>query len=222
MLIERVVLPTPRPDTVEAFYRNVLTVPTDGGLRLGTTVLELRPTRPFAGSHHLALSLPSDRLPAAKRWLAARTDLLRTPGGDDEVHFDPPFDADSVYFLDPDGTVLELIARRADPPGDDPDAPFSMAEVLRISEVAVAVDSVPDAVERLGQGLGVTPLLEGEDFAAVGDHRGLLILVDPGRAWVPTLDRYPTTEPLEVVVSDVAASASPIAFDQGSRVQPRH
>jgi hypothetical protein len=82
--------------------------------------------------------------------------------------------ARAIYFRDPEGNVVELIAR--------PDA----RPELTLAEVGLPVDDVPDAVEALQRELGLPFYLDhGDEFTPLGDDDGLLIVVRVGRPWFP-------------------------------------
>jgi catechol 2,3-dioxygenase-like lactoylglutathione lyase family enzyme len=152
---------------------------------------------------HVAFRIPSAAYPDALDWLAERADLLPNADGGREHPF-PDWNAHAMYFRDPDGNVLELIAHH-----DLDDAytpPFGPAHLLAIGEVGVPVDDVPaflaDIVRRHGvrrwSGDGVT-------FAAAGDKRGSLIVVPRGRAWHPVPGADATTPPLGIAVDGLGA-----------------
>ena len=84
--------------------------------------------------------------------------------------------------------VLEVIGRRAQAwPTTLLDRPAP--NLLSISEVGVAVPDVGSAVQQLADELDVFAFGEpGESFAPVRDHDGLIILVSPGRGWLPVFD----------------------------------
>ncbi|GAA4185062.1 hypothetical protein GCM10022288_06530 [Gryllotalpicola kribbensis] len=214
MRITDVVLPTRDLDATERFYRDRLEVPaTRSGARL---TVEIGASRllfeqgDYAGSQHLAITIPTGSFADAKAWIATRAALLRDEAGADEFETSPAWNGRSVYFDGPDGQVLELIERR------DLDkrmpAPFGPRGLLCISEVGIAVPDVPEAVERL-RGRGVPPYGNppGTAFAAVGDIHGLLILVAAGRAWMPTTDRRAQSAPITVRAEGVRRT--PLAPD---------
>ncbi|RAK70285.1 VOC family protein [Hymenobacter edaphi] len=146
-------------------------------------------TRPF---YHVAFSVPHNQLAAARQWVQARTPLLPVPAGGFVADF-ADWNAHAFYFLDPAGNVLECIARHALPNASS--APFSAASLLGISEIGLVVADVPAALKRVCAETAAPVFHRGpvrEDFAAVGDDDGLLILVREGRAW------FPTSRPAEV------------------------
>jgi hypothetical protein len=121
---------------------------------------------------HFAVNVPPQRFGDAVGWARERAELV-----EDDVPFEA-WRARSAYFFDPAGNIVELIARER-APGDD--------LFLEISEVGFPVTDVGAAVDWLESELGL-PWFSGNrrDFAAVGDDRGLLIVVPVGRPWLFT------------------------------------
>ena len=170
-------------------------------VEIGATRLSFTAGPAYGGAHHLAVTIPTGTLRAAREWLGERADVIAVDGRD-EFAGPGTWDSRSVYFRGPDEQVLELIERRAIPAVDRPDAPFRAAEVVGVSEVGVVVDDVDAAVRALGDA-GLHPYgdFAAPGFAAMGDVHGLVILVAPGRAWVP--------EGVQV------AAATPVVVDAG-------
>jgi len=196
MHLTRIVLPAHAAADLAAFYGETLGLPVrlDGQtvhVRVGTTELVFEEGSPSTGAHHLAFTVPTGKLAAGKAWLQGRAPLLAS-GGKDEFEAPATWNARSVYFDGPEGSVLELIDRR----GLDNAAAgaFSSADLLCVSEVGVAVPDVRAVAARLRAEAGLEAYGDEpeESFAAVGDVHGLLILVTPGRAWVPTKNRLVT------------------------------
>ncbi len=191
--------PVADPAALRPFYTETLGLPLlaerDGefSVRAGTTRLTFFAAPGPAAVHHFAFNIPRDALAAAKRWLMARVPLL-TEDGEDE--FDSvSWRSRQIYFRDPAGNILELIARQALSAAGA--IPFDAAQIVSVSEVGLPVGDVPATVAALGRDLALPPYPGGADtFAPVGDEEGLLIVVQAGRQWFPTTD---------------AASAAPIA-----------
>ncbi|RYZ31607.1 MAG: hypothetical protein EOP01_03025 [Propionibacteriaceae bacterium] len=116
------------------------------------------------------MTIPRNTFGLARSWLEDRAQLLDL---DCEVELEGPprWNSRSLYFDGPEGAVLELIERRDLAPGCS--STFSAKHLTCVSEVGIEPYGEPP----------------GRDFAAVGDLHGLLILVRPGRAWLPTADR---------------------------------
>lgn len=223
MRIDRVVLPVPDPASSARFYREVLGLPVRADVvEVGWSRLELRRApgaRPQ--TQHLAFTVPGDACFPGRDWLtAAGVGLLGEPG-EEVFEASPRWDACSVYFEAPDGTVLELIARRRRPDRLG-DGAFGPEHLLGISEVGVAVSSMPGARARLAQGprLGVFAGAASPTFTAVGDDDGLLVLVEPGRTWFPTRGRCAQPAGVEVVLSGTRARGA-LRLDPGTLVTYR-
>ena len=212
MEIREVVLPTRDTGTIERFYGRelgleVVSDPACVTVALGRTRMVFEESE-YEGAHHLAFTIPTGMFPQAKEWIAARAALLGRDGVDE---FEGPssWNSRSVYFDGPDGQVLELIERRGlkHPTTDD----FGTDGLLCVSEVGVAVPEVLDTVNLL-QLSGIEPYGSppSEGFAAVGDIHGMLILVSPGRGWMPTGDRLAQQVP--VIVRAGGADAKEFTF----------
>lgn len=183
------------------FYRDVLDLPVaerpgQAVVTIGFSRLVLTEGDPFAGAHHLAIGIAPADFAVARRWLSDRVELIVVEGS--EVIEGPTgWNSESVYFLGPGDVILELIARDADasagPGGRQALRPLS------ISEVGIGVPSVAAAVRALGAELDLPAFPpQGPQFAPVGDHDGLLILVDMNRVWFPTNELKPARGPLTV------------------------
>jgi catechol-2,3-dioxygenase len=171
--IREVVLPAPDPEALSEFH----------GPAYGST--RIRFDRGPAVCSHFAVNVPSQRFEEAVGWARERVELV-----DDDVPF-PAWRARSAYFFDPGGNIVELIARER-APGED--------LFLEISEVGLPVDDVGAAVEWLEDELGL-PHFSGNrrEFSAVGDDRGLFIVVPVGRPWLFTEEPAPDA-PLRVTI----------------------
>jgi len=198
--------------------RPVVAAAAAAAVTIGSSTLRLTTSRQRPrGHHHLAFTVPSDRIGAARDWLADRVEVM-TVDGSDIVAGPPGWDSESVYFPGPDGSILELIARHRLTPATPGRAssgqvPFGPGSLLSISEIGIPVTDVPATVDRLRSVLGLTPFDEpGQRFAAVGDDDGLLVLVQSGRTWFPTDHDLPDDGALDVHVS--AALAATLHLDQ--------
>jgi catechol 2,3-dioxygenase-like lactoylglutathione lyase family enzyme len=202
MWINEVTLPSASPEDLGRWYANLGFVVSSAAsdtvrVRLGRSTLHLVPGPTPTGSHHLAYSVPSAALGAAGEQVSGHAELFERDGAH-QFHFDPPFGpADSVYFQDPDGSLIEFIGRELPHPFHGFDA---SRDVISIAEAAVPVESVPSAVADLREIRGLSTVLDGPEFASVGDHHGMLIIVPIGRTWFPTDHLTPTTAPLDITI----------------------
>lgn len=135
---------------------------------------------------HWAVNVAPGRFAEAVAFAAERVELLH-----DDVPF-PDWRARSAYFYDPGGNIVELIARERAPGSD---------LFLEVSEVGLPVTDVESAVRFLESDLGL-PHFSGDrcEFSAVGDDRGLFIVVPVGRPWLFT-DRPAPDHPLAVTIA---------------------
>ena len=109
-----------------------------------------------------------------------------------------------MYFGDPDGNILELIARRNlanDAPGD-----FDASMLLRIAEFGLPTADPASTVSELERVLGLD-IYDGDrqTFTAVGSETGLFIVVPIGRKWFPT----------EVAAAESVARVRVVAPNEG-------
>ena len=209
MQITHAQISVPDAHATANFFEQVLGLPTSrdsarASIQVGASRLELDTDAGVVGHHHLAFLIPDTSFGAAKRLLLDRVSLLQADGRD-EIEASGPWNARSLYFEAPDGTVLELIARR-----DlvTPTRGLGPADVLSISEVGVAVTDVSDAVLSLARSAAIglyAQTMPGADFSPVGDIDGLLILVSEGRPWFPTADRIARDQHISL------AAVAPIA-----------
>jgi catechol-2,3-dioxygenase len=156
--IREVVLPAADPDAAAAFHPDAY-----GASRV-------RFTPGPAVCSHFAVNVGD--FGRAVEWARGQADLIQ-----DDVPFEAWL-ARAAYYFDPAGNLVELIARER-APGDE--------LLLEISEIGVPVADVGAAVEFLEAELGL-PHFSGDrqNFSAVGDDRGLFIVVPVGRAWLFT------------------------------------
>ena len=151
------------------------------GVRIGAGSLVFEPGS--RSPQHVAFRMPSAAYADALAWPGARVELLAAPSGGHEFPF-PDWNAHAMYFRDPDGNVLELIAHHDLPEPYDP--PFGPGTMLGVCEVGVPVDDMGAFLVWLEGRTGARRWSgDGVTFAAAGDKRGSLIVVPRGRPWHP-------------------------------------
>ncbi|MFD1957436.1 VOC family protein [Paenibacillus thailandensis] len=202
MRFREAVLLTSGLNRLKAFYGQVLELPEAPGgagrvaFQLGGTKLvfkEAGPGRePF---YHIAIHIPENKFDEAKVWLKSRVALNKVEGRD-EAFFEN-WNAHSVYFEDPAGNIVELIAHHR--LNNRTEHPFSSADLLGIAEIGIATDDVVSLADQLHR-LGVPDWREGSgDFAPLGDENGMFIVVREGRQWFFS-DKDAEFHPVEAVV----------------------
>jgi len=201
MKIRQVTITARHLDAAAAFYRDVLQMPVEVQpdrvrITIGSSRLSILPGEEFEGVHHLAFGISPHDFDLARTWLNQRVDPI--VAGDSEVIEGPEsWNSRSLYFLGPEDILLEFIAREADtgePAGDG-----TVPRPLSISEVGIGVPDVGTAVRELTAKFGLPTFPPQEShFAPVGDHDGLLIVVDQQRIFFPTRTHRAAHGPLEV------------------------
>jgi len=168
-------------------FKVVAETPNSVTFRAGATLLRFEQvadgSQPW---YHFAFNIPQNMILAARKWQLERTTLLpipehlRDPRFPDDVVNYSHWNAHSIFFYDPAGNVVEYIARH-DLKNDESGA-FTSAKILCASEIGLIVDDVVRTAHRLEQFSGCRQYRGGsEDFTAVGDEFGLLLVMKRGR-----------------------------------------
>ncbi|HEY7197967.1 MAG TPA: hypothetical protein VH306_12340 [Gaiellaceae bacterium] len=200
MRIHRIELASPCFAEQRAFWGEALGLPVEQGpasaavrLRRSTIVFE------SAGHgeeprYHFAIAIPGGRAQEALGWLRQRVRVLPFESGESVVRFDW-IRADSLYFHDAAGNVVELMAR--DEIGEDESRAFGPDLLLEVSEIGIATDDVPATCGALREVLGAPVYWgDGEGLTAIGDGTGAVLVSPAGRGWIPTglpAKPWPTT-----------------------------
>ncbi len=135
--------------------------------------------------YHFAFNIPSFQIREALNWLQSiSVDMI--PYKEQFLVDFKAWNADAVYFYDPDGNILELIARKN--LNLSTNQAFSAKSILSISEIGMPVQNVFEASEMLKATIGLKQYSGDRDyFCAMGDEEGLFIIVDEARKkWMPT------------------------------------
>lgn len=214
MKITEVTVDLRSTDAAEEFYNSVLGLPVRRGegavaVQVGRSRIVFRESREAHGCHHFAFTIPSNKFSAAKRWLSERVEVM-TKFGEDEFEYDAGWNARSLYFSGPEGSVLELIIRRDldnQSVGD-----FTAADLECVSEVGVAVPDVLSTVDMLATRAGVEAygLTPRDRFSPVGNIDGLIILVSPNRTWFPADDLLSAQSRILISATDARPGAYPL------------
>lgn len=184
------------PLDLHGFYGGELALPIDGEtIVVGETRLRFEVEEDSAAFYHFALLVPGDRFDAALEWARERVELLG-----DVFEFEN-WDARAVYFHDPAGSIVELIAHHGFETNGR-DGSFAADELVGFSELGI-VGHTPSLLRRLeteGLGLWSGTVDEPDRLAFVGEKGRTLILAPPGRGWLPT-DRPAEPHPVEYVLA---------------------
>lgn len=215
-------LDTRKLDELTHFYGDVLgftvRISTDQrmSIQVGTTSLSFNSaSTASASTYHFAFDVPEDQLDDAKAWLEPKVEPINDESGNDTFHFED-WDAHSLYFYDPGGNIVELIARHALPNASG--VPFSAASIVNVSEIGVVVDDVESQVVELQKATGVIPYRQAvhPEFTPLGDEAGLLIMVKRNRGWFPVKSMLAQPSPVTAVV-EINGQTHALRFNGSTR-----
>jgi len=184
-----------------AFYRDRLEMPVDqtnrqAVVQVGSSQLTLIEGDQFDGAHHVAFGIPPSDFEVARDWLASRVETIVVDGSD-VIDGPEGWESESLYFVGPEDIILELIARQAN--SKEIGGGGQRPRLLSISEIGIATPEVASTVKKLTGNLGLSTFPpQGAQFAPVGDHDGLLIVVDQERIWFPTQSLRPARGPSKI------------------------
>ncbi len=195
MQINRLILQTSALRSLTDFYIKLMELPvsTSGDneitIKIGSTELVFRQATIADPFYHFAINIPANKIEEAKQWISQRADLLWIDQYKSNIADFVNWHAKSVYFYDPAGNILELIARFD--LHNETNEPFSSKHFLSVSEMGIVCkdeelnETTEDLLNKyqLSYFAKQPPLPQ---FKAVGDDEGLFIIVPDKRNWFPT------------------------------------
>ena len=204
MKIHKIRLQTSSLDVMQDFYHRLLGLDFKPGsgdslvFQTGLSQLHFSENPAARGIYHFAFNIPANQVAAAQQYLHRRgVRILRDPAGEEIVQF-PNWHAQSMYFFDPAGNVVEFIARQD--LKNDSSRPFGPDAWLAISEIGIVMPDVwpwrAKALQQYGVG-DFNKQPASPAFTALGSDHGLFIVVPTGRHWLMT-EIPATQEPLVV------------------------
>ncbi|WFR62608.1 VOC family protein [Paenibacillus amylolyticus] len=205
MMIEELEIYTARLEDLKHFYRDTLGMEvsnvTDQGfdLQVGLTRTIFKQCEteqePF---YHVAWMIPTNQFKQAKQWAVSRVVLSKEEERDET--YSTLWNSHSLYFEDPAGNIIELIAHHRIP--NERDHLFSVKDIVQVCEIGLVTEDVLSTVNELEQ-IGLTRWGEvSETFAPVGDVHGLFIVVKKDRTWFFSKQKA-QIYPMEISIRDV-------------------
>jgi len=192
MKINHIKIETPNLEDTIVFYKEkldlVITEVTNetATIQVGESLLTFIQNKNNQPVYHLAFNIPANQLKEAINWSKNRLDLIHKDNDLVVSNFET-WKANSVYFFDNNGNLLEFITRKD--LKNETEVSFNSQQILNISEIGIVTEK-PD---ELGKTLIEKYQLElfdkndnSEVFTAIGDDEGLLIIVKENRNWFPT------------------------------------
>jgi len=216
MKITKLSLETAYLKTLQEFYSSVLELPVEQPhekeikIKMGSSELiftEATTNEPF---YHYAINIPANKIEEAKAWLSNKIKLLWMEDYKNDIADFVNWHAKSVYFYDPAGNIVELIAR-LDLDNSNNET-FSASQFLSVNEVGLVFTN--ENFEKEIMMLETSYSLSYFDkqpplpkFRAIGDDRGLFVIVPEHRNWYPT-DKPSEIFPMAVEFNNGGASYS--------------
>jgi hypothetical protein len=188
---QRIRLHTAKRAELHDFFAKTLELPvaTTGNVlqvQAGRCMLEFvdaaAGTSPY---YHFAFNIPENKLAESMDWLRPRCPIFKNPITGQEVYDFVNWNANSFYFLDPAGNILEFIARHT--LRNASARRFDARGILSVSEIALVAPALSVLADRLNAELGVLDYPHpnaSQEFKPMGDEHGLFILVRTGRSWL--------------------------------------
>jgi catechol-2,3-dioxygenase len=190
------------------FYRNKLGLPSkitnnELSIQIGSSELIFTQQIDFRGQYHFAFTIPKNQFDAGVQWLEQRTTITSDANG--KTRFEAgEWNADNVYFYDPQGNIVELIARHELENASLENArnkTFGPHSLLNISEIGLPTPNVLEMIAWFTKTLEVgTYKSFGESFAPIGDVHGLVIAVPEDRIWFPDTSISAQMLPVELTI----------------------
>ena len=195
MKIKKLNLQTAFLKTLQEFYSSVLELPVEPRdeekikIKIGESELiftEAKTGEPF---YHYAINIPANKIEEAKKWLSNKVKLLWMDDYKNDIADFVNWHARSVYFYDPAGNIVELIARFD--LDNSVNETFTSSQFLSLNEVGLVFtdENFEKKITNLEQSYSLSyfdkqpPLPK---FRAMGDDHGLFVIVPEHRNWYPT------------------------------------
>lgn len=155
----------------------------------------------WAGFYHLAFNIPENNFDETYLWLKERTSLILNKEWKDIFHFES-WNAHAMYSYDPNGNILEFVARHNMDNANIES--FEGIRVLSVSEIGIAMEDIKSLTRQLGTkaGLNVFHDTQHDDFVALGDDFGLVLLAKTGREWYPNTGKHAAFTPLKALIEN--------------------
>ena len=155
-------------------------------VKAGNSILQIKKRiEDVKSGYHLAFNIePYLYLEAAAYLQRQHIQLLES---ENKILIDfPHWNARSIYFRDAEQNILEYIARY-NLPHHQYDRLFNSKDVLSISEIGVPVKDPKEFISAIQSNTAIEIWKSyGLSFNAVGDEKGLLIVVPEKHKWFPT------------------------------------
>ncbi|HLS20788.1 MAG TPA: hypothetical protein VK056_03870 [Bacillota bacterium] len=198
-MFKSVTLYTNQLKKLQRFYMNIMELPLvkrsekSFTVKVGESKLTFQETD-VAAFYHFAFNIPGNQFSLIKSWIQNKIPLNRE-GGQNEVYF-RNFDADSIYFEDPAGNVIELVGRRYRDLFGAP-SPESFLNISEVSITTYDMTRVGDMIQDIGIPLWRSTEVNPHALNFLGREDTFIVLVPPGRKWYFS-EQISEIHPLEI------------------------
>jgi hypothetical protein len=211
MHLKEILIKSSQLRQLQEFYQSILEleVSSESDSRItitfGESVLIIEETESGNPFYHFAINIPANKIDEARAWLLKKKiELLWMEDYKSDIADFRGWHAKSVYFFDPAGNIVELIARFD--LKNETDESFSSNQFLSISEMGLVFpqDEIDEQVGRIIKETRLSYFLKQPpmpQFKVLGDDEGLLIIVTENRNWYPT-NKPSGIFPLEVTLDN--------------------
>jgi catechol 2,3-dioxygenase-like lactoylglutathione lyase family enzyme len=158
--------------------------------------------------YHFAMDIPNNQIQEVHDWLLkkgchildATTIEEANIYADEKIVFFGETNAQSVYFFDPQGNLVEFIARKN--LDNSSVKPFDPLSIINISEIGFSLQNdVEQTIDKLCTEFDVTPYTgDGKTFQILGNDQGMFILGAGTRTWYP-ISRSPEIHPIHMTIA---------------------
>jgi catechol-2,3-dioxygenase len=179
-------------EQVAQFYSEVLGLEITHKDQLSIAFVTASSTVTFIASniknpyYHFAFNIPANKIEEALLWMEKRVSVLHISGPTKIADY-TNWKAKAFYFFDPANNIVEFIARFD--LNNSSHTSFGSSSILEISEIGIVADDVYNKSQHIISNYNLPiyskqpPL---ENFTAIGDDHGLLIVVSKEKNWFPT------------------------------------
>lgn len=191
MIIKEVHLYTSNLKATKYFYDEIMSFNISGqtndsfGFKAGDSQVIFHEIENEKPVYHFAFHIPNNKLQEALDWVSERTPVLPFSAETKIADF-KNWNARSFYFHDNNQNILELITHydRKIESGN----PLSTKSIEMLIEIGIPSRDVLATCEELSVKYGIDYFTKGpvtNDFAVMGDEKGMLIISKEGGTWLP-------------------------------------
>ena len=211
MLLKRITIQSSRLLELKNFYGSILDLEvaeesaTRVSLQIGQSILIIEEKKKEEAFYHFAFNIPANKIHEAREWLKKKkVELLWMEDYKSDIADFVNWRAKSVYFFDPAGNIIELIARFD--LNNASSEKFSSKQFLSISEIGLVFpeEQIDEQVHIIMKQCGLAYFLKQppmQKFKVLGDDDGLFIFVTDKRNWYPT-NKPSAIFPLEILIEN--------------------